>query len=734
MKKLITTVSTEWLKTKGLGLVYIAIVLGALIPLLGYVPSFFSSEMIPEDTIKFSIFEYAIGGGESLKYFTFFVLLLFIIIAANRIAQTDHKNNGWQLMETQPVSRFHLYFSKYIILILLSFLCIASYFVFNIILALADYYIHPNAVKLMSFDVVWAIKTYVRICITVLGIAALQLCASVVFPGFIWSFLVGSLGIASNITSLVQKQSFFFNPYSSLYTFWNAPEIKDLNSFISYSEYMSIFWMIIFLIIGYFWYSKKGFKNAFIKNKKQIVISSVLFIIGAGFLYLFHKPTSYKSDVAGISIKGEIQTDLKIDSIKIYTTDFHKKVGAAAIKNNTFTWSTKENLPLDEYLIEIGNKKLILVMGSGDWFDIDFKLNNTQLVSYIRSNRKADQNYRNKENSFGREFRYALEDQTYMNDPKKFYDLAQSDWKESNRILNVFADPENNALSDDYKMYRKQLMAIQYLNEINNYRKMTSWNDPKFAPPKELIEELNENIKKPSQLLSKNENYLQFKLDNLLTNKDQSIDADSILFIKLNQLPKGFEKDQLLSKHLSKTMELQSDSALRNKLFASEINEISGADYKMMLHSKLEQINMSQKGAVFPDLAFLDNKGKTVNLSKFRGKYVIIDLWATWCAPCKQIRPVFETRNNQYRYYDNIQFISVSLDQDQSKWKNYLKTKPSNIPQFWLNNAEQFMRMYKIQSIPRFMIIDPDGKIFNMNTPFPDEDNFVEILDKLKKY
>lgn len=733
MKKLVTTISTEWLKTKGLGLIYIAIVLGALIPLLGYVPSFFRSEMIPEDTLKFSIFEEAIGG-EALKYFTFFVLLLFIIIGANRIAQTDHKNNGWQLMETQPVSRFQLYFSKYIILLLLSFLCVASYFIVNIVLALVDYYIHPNAVKLLDFDFMWVIKTYVRICITILGIVALQLCVSVAFQGFIWSFLIGSLGIASNITSLVQKQSFFFNPYSSLYTFWNAPEIKKLNSFISYSEYMSVFWMIIFLIIGYFWYSKKGFKNAFIKNKKQIIISSVLFIVGAGFLYMFQKPKPYKSEGTGIAMTGKLETDLKIDSIKIYTINFHKKIGAAAIKNNTFSWSTKENLPLDEYLIEIGNKKLILVMGSGDWFDFDFKLNNTKLVSYIRSNRKADQTYREREDSFGREFAYALEDQSYNNDPKKFYELAQSDWKESKRILNVFADPANNALSDDYKIYRRQLMAIQYLNEINNYRKMTSWDDPKFAPPKAFIDELNQNIQKPTQLLSKNENYLQFKLDRLLTDKDQSINADSILFVKIDKLPKGFEKDQLLSKHLSKTMEVQSDSASRNKLFASEINKIKSIDYKKMLYSKLEQINISQKGSVFSDLAFLDNKGKTVNLSKFRGKYVVIDLWATWCAPCKEIRPVFETRNNQYRYYNNIQFISVSLDQDQSKWKNYLKTKPSNVPQFWLNNAENFMRTYKIQSIPRFMIIDPEGKIFNLNMPFPDEDNFVEILDKLKKY
>ncbi|MDQ1161131.1 hypothetical protein QE422_001499 [Chryseobacterium sp. SORGH_AS 447] len=383
MKKLLTTVGTEWLKLKGLGIIYIAVVLGALLPLLVYAPSFFMPETVPEGTLKFSVFEDAIGG-DQLRYFVFFILPLLIIVAANRIAQTDHKNNGWQLMETQPVSRLQLYLSKYIIVVILSVMCITSYFIFSVMMAVADYYIHPNAVKLMDFDLVWTIKTYIRICITILGIAALQLCISVAFHSFIWSFLIGSLGIASNIAALIQKQSYFFNPYGSLCSFWNAPEIRNLNTFISHSEYMSLFWMVIFLVIGYLWYSRKGFKNAFGKNKKQMAVSAACFAAGAGLLYFIQLPKPYRSGASGISIKGTLDTDLKIDSVKIFTSDFHKKVGAVPVINNTFSWTTKKKLPLDEYLIEFGNKKLILVMGSGDWFNLDFKFNNTEMVTYLK--------------------------------------------------------------------------------------------------------------------------------------------------------------------------------------------------------------------------------------------------------------------------------------------------------------------------------------------------------------
>jgi thiol-disulfide isomerase/thioredoxin len=220
----------------------------------------------------------------------------------------------------------------------------------------------------------------------------------------------------------------------------------------------------------------------------------------------------------------------------------------------------------------------------------------------------------------------------------------------------------------------------------------------------------------------------------MLTDRDRLSNPDSILFVKLNALPDNIDKDRLVSKHLIKTMELESDSTLRKQLFEREFRMLGDNDYKKLATSKYEQLTISQKGAAFVDLKFLDNKGKSHQLSQYRGKYVIIDLWATWCGPCKQIRPIFDMRSIKYQYYSNIQFISISLDQDKSKWLNYLKTKPSKVPQYWLADAQEFMNRYKIQTIPRFIIIDPDGKVFNMNSPFPDEDNFVEILDKLKKY
>lgn len=732
MKKLIILVNTEWLKIKGLGLVYLGLVLGALIPLIFFLNQTFNPGFITAEDLSYSVFEGSIT--DYFRAFSLFFLLLYIIISANRIAQVDHKNNGWQLMETQPISKLQLYLSKYIVLLILGFLCIASYFIFNIIFSLLDYYIHPGETKLLTFDFLWILKTFIRLCIAIMGVAAVQLCVSVAFPGFIWAFLAGILGLIINVYCLVQRVSLPYIPYNSMYILSKSPNIKSLSHFITYSEYLSLFWTIVFLTIGYFWYQGKSFKIAFLKNKKQIVFSSVFILAVAGAFFILQKPNTYHRKGEGVVIKGKLETKLKVDSVHIFSKDFHRQIGSAAVKNGVFLWETKKDIPFDDYSLEFGTKKIDFMMGSGDRFDFDIKSNAMHILYFLNSNRSAEQEYKNEEDGFGTEFSYAVEGQKYNDDPVQFYKVAQSDWKENMNRLKHYTDTENNALSDEYKAYRKQLLAIQYLNKINDYRKMTSYDDPKFAPPASFLQELNIGIKNPTQLLSKNDDYIQYKLDQLLTDKDRMSNPDSILFVKLNALPNGINKDRLLTKHLVKSMELESDSTARSQLFIKEFKTLKDTDYKKLVASKYEQLNLSQKGAPFADLKFLDNKGKAHQLSQYRGKYVIIDLWATWCGPCKQIRPIFDTRSHQYRYYSNIQFISISLDQDKTKWLNYLKTKPSKVPQYWLSDAQGFMNKYKIQTIPRFIIIDPNGKVFNLNSPFPDEDNFVEILDKLKKY
>ncbi|MDR6404056.1 MULTISPECIES: thioredoxin-like domain-containing protein [Chryseobacterium] len=732
MKKLITTVKVEWLKIKSLGLVYLALVLGILIPLFEFVNVYFNQEIVTGEELKYSVIENSISN--NIGSFAFYLLLLYIIIASNRITQTDHKNNGWQLMETQPINKLTIYFSKYIVLLLLSFLCILFYCTSSILFTSIDFYIHQEPAKLLTFDMAWILKNFLRLFIASLGITAFQLCLSILLRGFIWPFLIGFLGLVINTYSWAAEKSIPYFPYNSLYFFRKSAEIKKLNSFITFSEYLSISWMFLFLIIGYQWYSKKGFKRAFFRSQKTIVFSFIFVIASAISLYTLHQPKSYKSSGSGVMIKGTIETDHKIDYVKIFSKDFHELIISIPVKNKQFFWKTDQKLPFDQYIVEFDNKKIKIMMGNGDRFDFNIKYNYIDSKDFIRTNRAADQQYIKAGKDEIQKFKYVAESPDYQNNPHKFYQLAENEWEKGLRKIENYIDAENNGLSNPYKEYRKQLLAIGFLNEINNYRKMTSLNNSLFTPPKKLINELNASIRKPSMLLGKDSQYLEFKLDQLLSDKERlSANSDSILFVKLNTMPGGIEKDRLVTAQLIKSLNLENDSTKRKQFFASESRQVTNPDYKKLLLLKFNEINLSKKGGSFPDLLLEKDTGGTERLSQYKGKYIIIDFWASWCAPCRSIRPVFDTRSAQYRYYNNIKFISISLDQDKGKWLKFLKTQPSRIPQYWLNDAQAFMDKYKVDAIPRFIIIDKEGKIFDFDAPFPVEDNFVEILDKIKK-
>ena len=124
-----TAFKAEWLKTKGLGLMYFGIAISLLLPLLNFIIHIFNERSRNYDGITKGIVHDYIE--DNLTGFGGFFILLFIIIVATRIAQTDHKNNGWTFMESQPLSKLSIYTAKFLSVATFSFITIALFFIFN---------------------------------------------------------------------------------------------------------------------------------------------------------------------------------------------------------------------------------------------------------------------------------------------------------------------------------------------------------------------------------------------------------------------------------------------------------------------------------------------------------------------------------------------------------------------------------------------------------------------------
>lgn len=133
------------------------------------------------------------------------------------------------------------------------------------------------------------------------------------------------------------------------------------------------------------------------------------------------------------------------------------------------------------------------------------------------------------------------------------------------------------------------------------------------------------------------------------------------------------------------------------------------------------------KGKPSPSFAFEDINGKTVTLESLRGRYVYIDVWATWCVPCRGEIPALQKLEETFDGF-NIAFVSLSCDRDKAKWESTVKEGNMGGIQLWGGEDNEFLQKYRINGIPRFIFLDPEGRIINPDMTRPSDPTTIEAL------
>nr|WP_294789089.1 TlpA disulfide reductase family protein [uncultured Flavobacterium sp.] len=139
-------------------------------------------------------------------------------------------------------------------------------------------------------------------------------------------------------------------------------------------------------------------------------------------------------------------------------------------------------------------------------------------------------------------------------------------------------------------------------------------------------------------------------------------------------------------------------------------------------------------GKPSPGFDYENFKGGKTKLTDLKGKYVYIDLWATWCAPCRAEIPYLQKLEEKF-HGKNIEFVSISIDKlkDNEKWKKFVTDKHLGGTQLFADKdwESEFVMNYGVTGIPRFILIDPNGNILKSDAPRPSDIELEKELNTL---
>ncbi len=220
------------------------------------------------------------------------------------------------------------------------------------------------------------------------------------------------------------------------------------------------------------------------------------------------------------------------------------------------------------------------------------------------------------------------------------------------------------------------------------------------------------------QLLNQSlQQYQRLFIENALYDSLATEGAKLVIETFVQQHPTSFVAPLALIRY----NQVVDDITKTEKLFVTLPQEVQASEMGAYLSQLIAEGKRNAIGTLLEDFIQNDTEGKPVSLSSFRGKYVLIDFWASWCRPCRQENPNVVENYNKFKN-KNFTVLGVSLDKAKPAWveaigMDGLTWSHVSDLQGWSNAVAQ---QFKIQSIPQNILIGPDGKIIAKNLRGPD--------------
>ena len=293
-------------------------------------------------------------------------------------------------------------------------------------------------------------------------------------------------------------------------------------------------------------------------------------------------------------------------------------------------------------------------------------------------------------------------------------------------------------ISEEYKLKELRNIHYSYLNKLSIYERYHERyaKKPGFKTSDGFLSELDglDYNNEDDFLFSADYESLvtaHYSKEALLLAQKDSI-ANDLAYLKVAaNIENEIIKNELLfstAKYaINYTKELEE---FYKTYMAASVNE----DNNKIITESYNKLVSVYKGKSSPKfLDYENNEGGTTSLDDLKGKFVYINVWATWSAPCTSEIPFLKEVEKKYDG-KNIAFVSISVDKtaDHDKWGKMIEEKELPGIQLFAENSWQsdFIQDYLIKGIPRFILIDPEGNIVNSNAPKPSDDNLINLFNE----
>jgi thiol-disulfide isomerase/thioredoxin len=660
-----------------------------------------------------------------------FLYVLICILVIVRLCQTEHRSQGWKLIETQPIHRAHIFLGKYKMAALLSLVCLLLY----VFLSIAGIYLVAVVQKEESYlnsSFPWgSILSYtLRIWIATWGLLAFQYLVSIWFANIVGPFMIGFvLIIGAGLAEFAGAGEWIPHGSPGKSSEYYKPGISG--NWLLHNEKLSIAWMFLLLWIGYQFYYYRSWKFAFQGGRQLLKISAAAVLFGIAF-YFIETPVSYDRYSRTVVAGQLAEPDSSVTRAILFSGETRDTLMEMPVRNGSFHGVYQgEPLKPGDYVVIAGNAGANVYMGDKDSIYIRWgagKMNMGRGAATITGTRQAE----NAMNTSMAESSYNL-DNLYNFKPEEFAELVLGSWEREMKTIGRFKTADNIRPSDDFIKMKKKRVTLSYLEKVNiEYPRTYALYHPgkKLEYPKSLDTLLNAVSDQELNLLGYTD-YLEY-LDKKLRyqGKVRDLVYDSSYFDLVVTSDKPVEVRNAMLYHGMKGMiSNYGDSAKRNQLYNKYIGYEKDPYLTKKLGERLALENSMTKGMPAPLFEAKSLAGDKMNWNDFKGKYVVVDVWATWCGPCKREDPFFQRYAELYSS-DKMAFVALSIDDgdDLNQWQYQAGDKSKLLVQLRATDKMAFMRTYGIESIPRYMLIDPEGRFVATSLPRPSDRLFEDYL------